>query len=171
MASCGWEQGHTMNDLERRIAEIQKMTWTELRQLWRDIYKDEAGSGNTQWMRKRLTWQVQAQVLGGLSEAAKKRIEELTPLALAWLPWGHRSFQQEHAPGPRVERGRLKPGTTLTRPYKGRTIVVEVREDGFEYDGALYGSLSAVAKAVTGSHWNGHLFFGLTKRKDDAATA
>jgi hypothetical protein len=161
----------TTTDLEQRITEIQRMNWTELRALWRDIYKEEPRSGNVQWMRKRLCWQVQAEVLGGLSDAAKKRIEELTPLALQWLPWGFRSFPEKNTVVSPAERGRLKPGTVLTRPYKSKTVVVNVREDGFEYDGALFRSLSAVAKAVTGSHWNGRLFFFGRERKDDAASA
>jgi hypothetical protein len=53
------------------------------------------------------------------------------------------------------------PGTVLTRQYKGHKIVVTVLENGFEYEGEVYRSLSAVAKAVTGSHWSGNLFFGL----------
>ena len=56
-------------------------------------------------------------------------------------------------------------GTVLTRVYKGHEIRVVTLDDGFEYDGRVYGSLTAVAKAVTGQHWNGKLFFGLTKRK------
>ena len=55
------------------------------------------------------------------------------------------------------------PGTKLTREYKGRTIVVTVLNDGYEFEGERYKSLSAIAKAVTGTHWNGHLFFGLRK--------
>jgi hypothetical protein len=54
----------------------------------------------------------------------------------------------------------------LTRKYKGGTVQVKVLAQGFEYAGALYSSLSAVAKAVTGSHCNGFLFFGLTKGGD-----
>ena len=56
------------------------------------------------------------------------------------------------------------PGTVLTRPYKGRTITATVLDDGFEYEGEVYRSLSAVAKAVTGSHWSGNYFFGLKGR-------
>jgi hypothetical protein len=52
-------------------------------------------------------------------------------------------------------------GTVLTREYQGRALHVTVMADGFEYEGQLYKSLSAIAKAVTGSHWNGYLFFGL----------
>jgi hypothetical protein len=58
------------------------------------------------------------------------------------------------------------PGTILSRDYKGRRISVEVRENGFDYDGKLYRSLSAVAQAVTGTKWNGFLFWGLTQSKE-----
>lgn len=57
------------------------------------------------------------------------------------------------------------PGTVLARQYKGRTITVTVLEDGFEYAGEVFRTLSAVAKAVTGSHWNGYHFFGLKGAK------
>ena len=56
------------------------------------------------------------------------------------------------------------PGTLLTRDYKGRTVVVKVLENGFEYDDQIHQSLSSVAKTVTGSHWNGFHFFGLAKQ-------
>jgi hypothetical protein len=58
------------------------------------------------------------------------------------------------------------PGTILSRDYKGRRISVEVRENGFDYDGKLYRSLSAVAQAVTGTKWNGFLFWGLIQSKE-----
>ena len=54
------------------------------------------------------------------------------------------------------------PGTVLTREYHGETVTVTVLGSGFEYEGDIYRSLTAVAKAVTGSHWNGYHFFGLT---------
>ena len=53
------------------------------------------------------------------------------------------------------------PGSILTRPYKGRDIEVKVRANGFEFEGEIYRSLSAVAKAATGKHWNGYHFFKL----------
>ena len=57
-----------------------------------------------------------------------------------------------------------RPGTILTRRYKGRTLQVEVLEHGFAFEGQTYRSLSAVANAVTGSHCSGHFFFGLTRK-------
>ena len=57
------------------------------------------------------------------------------------------------------------PGTVLTRPYKGRLIEVTVLEEGFAYQGEQFATLSGVAKRITGSHWNGFHFFGLTKQE------
>ena len=62
-------------------------------------------------------------------------------------------------------------GTVLTRTYRGRRVEVRLLTSGFAYGGQTYRSLSAVAKAVTGSHWNGLLFFGLTKQKEKRAEA
>ncbi len=59
------------------------------------------------------------------------------------------------------------PGTVITRPYKGRLVRVTVGEAGFEYEGTSYRSLSAVARAVTGSHCNGYLFFQLGSSGDE----
>jgi len=53
------------------------------------------------------------------------------------------------------------PGTVISREYHGQLIQVKVNEDGFEYEGRPYRSLSAISKAITGAHWNGFLFFGL----------
>ena len=76
---------------------------------------------------------------------------------------GGRTFRQRiHAPGdPRIPA----PGTVITRDYKGRKLLVGVLDNGFEFEGSIYRSLSAVAKAATGAHWNGMLFFGLEERR------
>jgi hypothetical protein len=60
------------------------------------------------------------------------------------------------------------PGAVLKRDYKGQTVIVTVLANGFEYNGKVYRSLSAVARAVTGTHWNGYHFFGLLKGNDHA---
>ena len=85
------------------------------------------------------------------------------------MPLGKRAFPKSEPSRPSDSRERrFSPGTVITRPYKGKTIAVAVREDGFEYDGEIYRSLTAVAKAVTGSHWNGHHFFFGPKSKRKA---
>jgi hypothetical protein len=155
-----------MTDLSERVASIMKMGRGELRDLWRETFGEAPRSGNVAWMRKRLAWGVQAAVLGGLSDAAKQRIGELTPAALAWLPWGFKSFPERHNSVSPVKRDALMPGTVITRAHLGRTLELLVREDGrFELDGVIYPSLSAAAQGATGSHWNGRLFWFGRDRK------
>jgi hypothetical protein len=62
------------------------------------------------------------------------------------------------------------PGALLTREYRGRTIRVRVLPKGFDFEGTIYRSLSAVAKVVTGAHWNGYLFFGIEKPASERRT-
>ena len=109
---------------------------------------------------------------GGLSDRAKARIDELaedgftrarTPVSAVpadvLTPAGRP--RRRPARDPRLP----VPGTVLSRQHHGQEIRVLVLDDGFEWDGRRFGSLSAVARAVTGQKWNGWLFFGLTKRK------
>ena len=65
----------------------------------------------------------------------------------------------------------LKTGTTLVRQWRGHTHSVLVREDGFEYEGQRYRSLTMIAERITGAHWSGPRFFGLTKRAGASAGA
>jgi len=113
---------------------------------------------------KRIAWRVQERQLGGLSDLAKRRLEKL--IAEIKLPI---EDQQRSVSGKLTGAGLSampSAGTTLTRVWRGREIRATAVDGGFECDGVLYKSLSAVAKAVTGAHWNGRLFFGLTARND-----
>ena len=117
---------------------------------------------------KRIAWKVQERQLGGLSDLAKRRLEEL--IAEIKLP-----VEDQHRTITGKLTGATPPaapsaGTTLTRVWRGREVRATVVDGGFECGGVLYTSLSAVAKAVTGAHWNGRLFFGLTARNDRRAT-
>ena len=150
-----------------RIQALQQMTTAQLREEWRRVMGGEPRSYHRTWLWKRLAWAIQAKEYGGLSARAQQRLEELLPYAEIWMPLGRKAFQGVGTASEASGRdGRaLCPGTVLTRLYKGRTVAVTVLGDGFEYEGQRYGSLTAVAKAVTGSHWNGRHFFGLTKPK------
>jgi len=144
-----------------RIAKVQQMGTAELRDEWRRVMGEEPRSYNRQWMFKRLAWAIQAREYGGLSERAKQRLEELLPFAEVWMPLGRKAFPKAAAAPSNGDRRRPSHGTVLTRVYKGRTLAVTVLEEGFEYEGHRYPSLTAIAKAVTGTHWNGWHFFGL----------
>ncbi len=111
---------------------------------------------------------MQANAEGGLSERALQRAAELANeselrrnFPRSVTPSGDENVR--HVRTNIRPTGLLMPGTQLTRQYKGRTLFVTVLSDGFEFEGERYQSLSAIAKAVTGSHWNGHHFFGLRK--------
>ncbi len=150
-----------------KIAQLQQMSVGELREEWRELYGEETRSRHKVWLFKRLAWRVQELEYGGLSERAKKRLEELMPnaeLALR-LP---KSFMDgvEPAPSRQIRDQRIPAaGIVLLRDYKGQKIAVTVLEDGFEWEGRSYRSLSAIAKEVTGAHWNGLRFFGLHRKE------
>ena len=146
-----------------QIARLQKMSVAELRVEWKRLYDgEEPRVSNRVWLWKRLAWRVQELEFGGLSDAALNRLEELMPTAELALrnPPGHK-----HPPPAPIEPVRDKrippPGTVLLRKYKDQAVTVEVLENGFEWEGRQYRSLSAVAKEVTGSHLNGIRFFHL----------
>jgi hypothetical protein len=148
------------------IAALQWMTTSELRVRYGEVFGDQPPTWNRVWMLKRIAWRLQALAEGGLTERARRRAEELANDADLRMTMP--KVKTAEAP---VERIAVKPlptpaderlpppGTILTRPYKGQTVQVQVLQTGFAYQGQVYPSLSAVAKAVTGSHTNGFLFF------------
>ena len=114
---------------------------------------------------RRIAWKVQEQRFGGLSTVAKKRLDEL--IADLDLPLGGERTVRAKVNG-RTKPGEPPIGTTLVREWRGTEVRATRVEGGWEHGGVVHRSLSAVAKAVTGSHWNGRLFFGVTKRKGTA---
>lgn len=146
--------------MERQIEELGDMSAAELREKYREVFCEETSSRHKGFLRKRIIWRLQANAEGGLSERARRRAAELADEAdLRLLAPVTRELVVRRAP-PRDRRLPV-PGTVLTREYRGRTVAVAVLDDGFEYGGAVYWSLTAVARAVTGTHWNGYHFFGL----------
>ena len=158
-------------NMTREVAALKRMTVKELRGRYLDIFGENTRSGNKDFLWKRIAWRMQANVEGDLTERARRRAEELANDA------DLRIRRPPDKPAPSLasttqtakvdfgdRAGELMPGTVLTRPYKGRMITVTVLDNGFEHEGEVYRSLSAVAKAITGSHWNGNYFFGLKGR-------
>ena len=157
----------TQPSIPAQIAKLQTMTVGELRVEYQRAFGEEARSRNKTWLWRRIAWRIQELEFGGLSERAKARLEELMPdaeLALRTPP-GRFHGTVRAASNPVRDRRIPRPGTVLLRHYKGQRLVVEVTHDGFAYDGRPFRSLSAVAREITGSHWNGLMFFGLAKKK------
>ncbi len=150
-----------------RITQLQQMSVGELRQEWKTLFGEEPRSRNRVWLWKRLAWRIQELEFGGLSERAKKRLEELMPTAERALRVPRDFMKDVELPPSRAIRDNRVPprGTTLLRNYKGQRIAVTVLEDGFEWEGREYRSLSGIAKEVTGSHLNGLRFFNLTRKE------
>jgi hypothetical protein len=152
----------------KEVAALQRMTVKELLVRYAEVFGEATRTKNRPWLVRRIAWRLQAKAEGGLTERALKRAEELADDAdLRTTP-----PKETAATAPRIAKGTLAtdrddrlppPGSVIVRSYKGRELKVKVLGDGFEFDGEVYPSLSAVAKAVTGSHCNGFLFFKLTK--------
>lgn len=164
----------------KEIADLRSMNVRQLRDKYRDVFGETAQTGNKGFLFKRIIWRVQSLAEGDLSERARKRAAEIACDAdirttVPRPPKVSAGAEARTLTVPaRLSDGRLPmPGTILARPYRGRTYEVTVLPDGFEYDGQVYRTLSAVAKKITGSHWNGYGFFGLarpgnTAEADDA---
>jgi hypothetical protein len=158
-------------ELKKELAALDRMTVNELREKHHLVFGEENRSRHREYLRKRIAWRLQALAEGGLSERARRRALEIADDADLRI----RMPAVPESPPVAPERTEVHafhdgrdvrlpiPGTTIMRVYRGRTIRVTVLEDGFEYEGERYRSLTAVAKAVTGCHWNGMLFFGLAK--------
>ena len=157
-------------DVGPQVAALEHMTVAELRARHAEVFGETTQAGHRTWLTKRIAWRLQALAEGDLSERARQRVEELARDADLRLT-APRGTVPDLPAMPDRSQSTLKlqadarvppPGTVLTRSYKGRTLRVQVLPHGFLYAGHTYPSLSAVAKAVTGSHCNGYLFFRLT---------
>jgi Protein of unknown function (DUF2924) len=161
------------NETAKALAALQRMGVAALREKYAEVFGEPTTTGNRTWLVQRIAWRIQALAEGDLSERAKQRAAELARdadqrvvpprerPAVAPAPATGRTVSREVAA---ASDGRLPPpGSVITRKYKGTAVQVKVLADGFEYAGGRCGSLSAVAKAVTGSHCNGFLFFRLNK--------
>jgi hypothetical protein len=153
------------------IAALQRLRVPALRARFAAVFGAPTRAHDKVWLVKRIAWRLQALAEGDLSQRALQRAAELVNEAdvrLSPPPLDPAAADPAPASAPRLCLPRddrvPRPGTLLTRRYKGRTLQVEVLEHGFAYDGQVYRSLSAVAKAITGSHCSGYLFFRLAPK-------
>ncbi|MCK6486252.1 MAG: DUF2924 domain-containing protein [Phycisphaerae bacterium] len=158
-------------NIAKEVAALEQMTVGQLQDRYAETFGEPVRSRHRQYLIRRIAWRLQANAEGGLTERALCRAEELADDADVRLtPPRWATIGDVERPGmttkvvrvratadPRVPRT----GSQITRKYRGKTITVTVLDDGFEYLGERYRSLSAVAKAITGSHMNGFRFFAL----------
>lgn len=132
-----------MRRAERVTQEVRALEALDLHGLrdeWRTRYGDPPKMRSKELLARLLAWRIQADAFGGL-DAATIRL-----------------LKSDRLPPPKPS---LAPGTRLTREWQGRRHEVDVLDKGFRYDGTDYRSLSEIARAITGTRWNGLRFFGL----------
>lgn len=152
--------------LAKEIASLEAMTTSQLRERYREAFGENTLAANKTWLIKKIAYRLQVLAEGDISERARQRAAEIANDAdLRVIP------PKETSQTPRVtipiaspaDRRLPKAGTVISRPYKGKMLLVTVLADGFEYEGEKYSSLSAVAKQITGTHLSGIAFFRLAK--------
>ncbi len=158
-------------NLANEIDALAQLRVSDLRAKFAAVFGEPTQAHNKVWLVKRIAWRLQALAEGDLSQRARQRAAELIHDADLRLSPPRADSASSEPPASTLHvptDDRLpRPGTILTRRYKGRTLQVHVLNHGFRFEDQVYRSLSAVAKAVTGSHCSGHFFFRLTPQGDD----
>jgi hypothetical protein len=142
------------SDIETRIIALEALTTADLRIEWRRLYRAMPPTRLSRDLLIRgVAYRVQEQAHGGLSLGTKRRLRSLCEGA---------DQRGGAAAAPAIA---LKTGTKLVREWHGQAHTVSVLDDGFEYEGERYPSLTRIARRITGVHWSGPLFFGIGKRR------
>ena len=153
------------DDMVAEIAKLRAMDVPALVAKYTELFGKPPRVRNREALWKRVSWKLQEQRSGGLSTTAKTKLEALIAEIDLPLDDNQRSVSGVLAPTRAGKSGTPAVGTTITREWHGRQVCLTVVDGGFEVDGTVHKSLSAAAKALTGAHWNGKLFWGLTARK------
>jgi hypothetical protein len=148
-----------LSDIGAEIAGLFDRSTQELRLAWRRLHRTEPPFGvSRDLLIRSLTYDLQQRAHGSSNLALRRRLQTLAEASEK----GARS----------ADRGIvLKAGSTLVREWRGHTHSVLVGENGFEYEGQRYRSLTVIAERITGTHWSGPRFFGLTKRSGGSVGA
>jgi Protein of unknown function (DUF2924) len=145
------------NTVLAQLTAIKAAPVADLKQKWRDLFDREPPPYNRRFLEDRLVYRIQELAYGGLTEEAVERLDALADELGGKTP-KHRTALAT----------RPIAGTRLLREWKGVEHCVTVRQDDFEYQGRPYKSLSAVARQIAGTRWNGLVFFGLKNTRSRA---
>jgi hypothetical protein len=158
-------------ELSQHIDQLRYLTTAQLKLKYRDLFGQTSHSNHKDYLFRRVAWRIQAVAEGGLSERARQYAREIAtdvdmrlcaPTKAIGTQLAFRVANASKQLDPRVP----PPGTQLIKRYKDKTLTVTVLEDGYEYGERVYKSLSAIARQVTGTQWNGYVFFGLRLRQE-----
>ncbi len=148
---------------EREIEALEQLSLSQLLEKHQALYSQPPASRQRRHLIRQIARGLQVAAEGGLSTRARCRAAALVDPADLSVATATKRETRGRRAGTR--RRAPLPGTVLVRAYQGRTLQVNVLEDGFEYDGQTFRSLTAVTRAITGAHWNGYHFFGLTRER------
>ncbi len=139
--------------LAARLRALEELDYDALRAEWRRHYRAPPPKRVSRGLLMLgVAWKVQERAYGGLGAATKRRIADLAKTV------------ERNGDVTRNRVARLKPGAKLVREWRGETHTVIVLEDGFEWKGTQWRSLSVIARKITGVHWSGPRFFGLAEQ-------
>jgi hypothetical protein len=140
-------------DTAKALDSLPKLGATDLRRLWAQAFGQPLTLRvQKDLLIKFLAYRLQEQAYGGLRSATVKRLQKLAS-----------EFAHADSPPASIDSPRFKPGTRLIREWQGKTFEVTVMDRGFAFRGDRYGSLSEIAREITGARWSGPRFFGLKK--------
>ena len=160
---------HTLTPaLRAEIASLATLSGPELAARYEELDGCPPYSRSRRFLEKRVAWLIQAREFGGLDPAVRERALSMARLADARLtpPTDTNGATRKVAVRARANSAIPPAGTVLVRAYRSGEVRVTVLEEGFEWNGTTYPSLSAVAKTITGTHCSGPAFFGLTRRRN-----
>ena len=138
-----------------RVAALKTTSTPDLKAMWRQLFESEPPPYNRRFLESRLAYRIQELAYGGLKSETVQRLKALAE----GLDSGDPAKRQ------RAAKDRPIAGTRLIREWQGVEHCVTVRDDGYEYQGRPFQSLSAIARAITGTRWNGWVFFGLKNQR------
>ena len=146
----------THDPIPARLAALKTTPTLDLKAQWRDLFATEPPPFNRRYLESRLAYRIQELTYGGLKPETIRRLEQLGEE----LDGGNKKKRSI-----RANLDRPITGTRLLREWQGVEQIVTVRAEGFEWQGRPYQSLSAIARAITGTRWNGWVFFGLKNHR------
>jgi hypothetical protein len=144
-------QQQESRSIEGELKRLQSLDPKQLREEWRRLYRGDAPKLSRDLLVLALSFRLQELEHGGLGQATRRKLQTIA-----------KSLRTTGRVGSAPSLS-LKPGARLVREWRGHTYSVTITEDGFEYAGSSYPSLSKIAKKITGAHWSGPRFFGLSR--------
>ena len=149
-----------------QIMALRENSLSELKAKYEELFPGQnTPSNNKVFLWRKITYRLQELEYGGISAETQSKIQQLIQ---QYDPINNKALRPDNIPENQPKKSGISrdkrlpiPGTVITKEYKGISLQVKVLKSGFEYNGKVYKTLTAIAKEVTGAHWNGYLFFNL----------